>query len=291
MSLTFDLSLLPDAAHQFVVISDTHYMIDPGNAPLEFESRRHQSARALVALQTAAALPHDVAVHLGDLVQEYPDTPLFARALDEALDQLRASGLAPHHVAGNHDVGDKPDASMPTHPTDDASLETYQRRFGPSHYAFDCGPLRAIVLNSQTLNTPYSAEQRTFFERELAEHADRRLVVFLHLPPYLWDANEPHLGHYDNIGEPDRTWLLDLLVAHRVEMLFCGHVHFAFYDRLRDTRIAVVPSTSFTRPGFGHLFASAPAPEQGRDDREKLGFYFCRLVNDRIDLQIGRAHV
>ena len=289
MAPKFDLSLLPEAAHQFVVVSDTHYMIDPGDAALEFESRRHQSARALYALQTAAALPGDFSVHLGDLVQEYPDTPRFARALDEALDQLRASGFTPHHVAGNHDVGDKPDASMPTHPTDSASLETYQRRFGPSHYAFDCGPLRAIVLNSQTLNTPYSADQRAFFERELAENADRRLVVFLHLPPYLWDASEPHLGHYDNIGEPDRTWLLDLLLAHGVEMLFCGHVHFAFYDRLRDTRIAVVPSTSFTRPGFGHLFASASAPEQGRDDREKLGFYFCRLVDDRIDLHLVRT--
>ena len=131
MSPTFDLSLLPEASHQFVVLSDTHYMIDPGSAALEFESRRHQSARAQVALQTAAALPRDFAVHLGDLVQEYPDTPLFARALDEALAQLRQSGFAPHHVAGNHDVGDKLDASMPTHPTDEAGLAAYHRRFGP----------------------------------------------------------------------------------------------------------------------------------------------------------------
>ena len=289
MSLIFDLSLLPEASHQFVVLSDTHYMVDPGSAPLEFESRRHQSARASVALQTAAALPCDFAVHLGDLVQEYPDTPDFERALDEALAQLRESNFAPQHVAGNHDVGDKPDASMPTHPTDEASLASYHSRFGPSHYAFDCGPLRAIVLNSQTFNTPYSAEQRAFFERELSEHASRRIAVFLHLPPYLWDAAEPHWGHYDNIGEPDRTWLLDLLVAYDVEILFCGHVHFAFYDRLRNTRMVVVPSTSFTRPGFGHLFASAPAPEQGRDDRGKLGFYFCRLVGDRIDLHLVRT--
>ena len=111
----------------------------------------------------------------------------------------------------------------------------------------------------------------------------------MHLPPYLWDAAEPHWGHYDNIGEPDRTWLLDLLVGYDVEILFCGHVHFAFYDRLRNTRMVVVPSTSFTRPGFGHLFASAPAPEQGRDDREKLGFYFCRLIGDRIDLHLVRT--
>ena len=102
MSLIFDLSLLPEASHQFVVLSDTHYMIDPGSAPLEFESRRHQSARASAALQTAAALPCDFAVHLGDLAQEYPDTPDFERALDEALAQLRESNFAPQHVAGNH---------------------------------------------------------------------------------------------------------------------------------------------------------------------------------------------
>ena len=76
------------------------------------------------------------------------------------------------------------------------------------------------MLNSQTFNTPYSAEQRAFFERELSGHMAQRIAVFLHLPPYLWDAAEPDWGH-DNIGEPDRTWLLDLLVAHDVEIL-CG---------------------------------------------------------------------
>jgi len=290
MSTSFDLSLLPDAEHQFTVVSDTHYMIDPGRTPLEFESRRHQSGRALAALRLAAALPNDFAVHLGDLVQEYPDTPNFARALAEALEQLRASGFAPHYVAGNHDVGDKPDPSMPTHPVDAEVLDLYHQRFGPSHYAFDCGPLRAIVLNSQTFNTALASEQRTFFEDELRTHANRRLVVFLHLPPYLWNPTEAHQGHYDNIGEPDRSWLLGLLAHYDVEMLFCGHVHFSFFDRLDNTRLLVCPSTSFTRPGFGHLFASASAPEQGRDDHAKLGFYFCRLVGDRIDRHLVRTH-
>ena len=111
----FDLSLLPKAQLQFAVLSDTHYMLDPGDAPLEFESRRKQSQRTGVALGLAASFGADFAVHLGDLVQEYPDTPDFERALDEALVQLAASGLAPHLVAGNHDVGDKADPTMPTH--------------------------------------------------------------------------------------------------------------------------------------------------------------------------------
>jgi 3',5'-cyclic AMP phosphodiesterase CpdA len=289
MPPAFDLSLLPTAPYQFTIVSDTHYMLDPGSAALEFESRRHQSGRAFAALRLAAALPTDFAIHLGDLVQEYPDTPNFARALDEALQQLHDCGFAPKHVAGNHDVGDKPDPAMPTHPVNAEILELYHKRFGPSYYAFDCGPLRAIALNSQIFNTTLATEQRAFFERELHAHAERRLAVFLHLPPYLWDPNEAHQGHYDNIGEPDRSWLLDLLKRYNVEILFCGHVHFSFYDQLRNTRLVVCPSTSFTRPGFGHLFASASAPEQGRDDSPKLGFYFCRLVDDRIDLHLVRS--
>jgi len=266
-------------------------MLELDDAPLEFESRRHQSARALAALRLAASIPADFAVHLGDLVQEYPDTPDYERALDQALDQLHASGFKSiHQIAGNHDVGDKKDASMPTHPVSAEVLESYHRRFGPSWYAFDCGPLRAIALNSQIFNTDLGDEQRTFFERELEKHATRRLIVFLHLPPFLWDSAEPHLGHYDNIGEPDRSWLLAQLVAYDVEMLFCGHVHFSFYERLYNTRLVVAPSTSFTRPGFGHLFASASAPEQGRDDRDKLGFYVCRVVEDRLDLHLVRTH-
>ena len=70
--LRFDRTLLPPAQLEFAVIADTHYMIDPGDAPLEFESRRRQSQRALVAWQMVAALEPAFVVHLGDLVQESP---------------------------------------------------------------------------------------------------------------------------------------------------------------------------------------------------------------------------
>ena len=50
----FDHSLLPKAQIQFVVLADTHYMLDPGDGPLEFNSRRKQSQRAGAALRLAA---------------------------------------------------------------------------------------------------------------------------------------------------------------------------------------------------------------------------------------------
>ena len=80
-------------------------------------------------------------------------------------------------------------------------------------------------------------------------------------------------ANYDNIGEPARTWLLKLLAVHRVAWLFAAHVHFAFCDPAGALDYRTVPSTSFVRPGFSHLFNGAPPPEQGRDDQPKLGFF------------------
>ena len=66
----FDRSFLPEAEIEFVLLSDTHYMLDPGTEALEFESRRLQSARIQSALSLLAALNIPFIVHLGDLVQQ-----------------------------------------------------------------------------------------------------------------------------------------------------------------------------------------------------------------------------
>ena len=241
----------------------------------EFPSRAQQSQRAGAALRLVAALEPDFVVHMGDVVQEYPESAGFVPALDQALEQMAACGVQPHWVAGNHDLGDKPDPTMPTHPVTDEGLDAYHRRFGPSWYSFDYHDLHLVVLNSQILNTglPAEEEQRTWLEADLAAHAQMRIAVFLHLPPYLHNPAEPHLGHYDNIGEPARTWLLKLLATHQVAWLFAAHVHFSFCEQVGDLYYRTVPSTSFSRPGLSHLFSSAPPPEQGRNDQPKLGFF------------------
>jgi len=291
MTRLFDRSLLPAASFEFVVIADTHYMLDPGDKLLEFESRRKQSDRAATALRQVADLETDFVIHMGDLVQEYPETPDFVRALDEAVQQLQDCGVQVRRVAGNQDVGDKPDPTMPARPVTSQSLEAYHQRFGPSWYSFDHQGLHCVVLNSQIMNAelPQAAQQRAWLEGDLAKHKGQRICVFWHLPPYLCDADEPFLGNYDNLGQPDRAWYLDRLEAYQAELLFTGHVHFAFCDNPGSTRYRVTPSTSFTRPGFSHLFAGPAPPEQGRDDAPKLGFYLCRVFADRTDLHFIRT--
>lgn len=289
--ISFDKTHLPPAQFECAVIADTHYMIDVGDRPLEFESRRVQTQRAGVALERVAAIETDFVIHMGDLVQEYPETPDFKRAMLEARDQIRACNIDPHYVAGNHDVGDKTDPTMPTHAATAESLAYFHNHFGPSWYSFDRDLCHFIVLNSQIFNSkiPEADDQWEWFESDLEKHKNQRLFLFFHLPPYLWDGNEPGLGHYDNISQPDRDRLLALIQKYGIELLFAAHVHYPFYDKIGKTRYFIAPSTSFTRPGFGHLYASPPPPEQGRDDTGKLGFYLLRIRADHTDIHFIRT--
>lgn len=287
----FDKTHLPPAEFEFVVISDTHYMLDMGDQPLEFESRRKQTQRSEIALKQVAALEPAFVIHLGDLVQEYPETPVFKTAISEAQKQLKRCGVSPHFVAGNHDIGDKTDATMPTHPTSAESLSFYHTQFGTSWYSFDQNSCHFIVLNSQIFNAnlPETHEQWAWFESDLKTHQEKRNFLFFHLPIYLNNITEPGLGHYDNINSPDREKLHTFIKNHNIELVIAGHVHYPFYDHIGSSRYLIAPSPAFTRPGFGHLFASAPPSERGRDDTDKLGFYLMRVFPDRTDAHFIRT--
>ncbi len=288
----FNKSFLPNALFEFVIMSDSHYMLDPGGASLEFENRRKQSARREVALRMAAALESQFVVHNGDMVQEYPDNlERFYKSMDESLEQVRACGIEPYYVAGNHDIGDKPDPTAPASHVSREVLDWYHQRFGKSWYSFDQGDCHFVVLNSQIMNgmLPDVTEQEAWIEKDLAEHAKKRIFILLHMPPYLFDETEPSMGHYDNLANPARTWLLDLVRVYKVEMLVAGHVHFAFFDHLAETRYAVLASPVFTRPGFSCLFTGPPPAERGRNDTPKFGFYLMRVRAEKTDVHFIRT--
>ena len=192
----FDLSFLPEADIEFVLLSDTHYMLDPGAEALEFESRRLQSARIQSTLSLLATLDISFVVHLGDLVQEYPEREGFKRAMTEAHAQFARWRVKCRLVAGNHDVGDKPDPTMPTDWVSVASLKAHHEKSGSSWYSWDEGGLHCIVLNSQIMNSalPEAKEQQHWLESDLQTQAGKRIFIFLHLPPYLENAGEPALG-------------------------------------------------------------------------------------------------
>lgn len=289
----FDRSLIQECIFEFAVISDTHFMLDVApEAQIEFESRRMQTARIAYALEKLAKLKPEFTLHLGDLVQTFPECPDFPISLKQALNQLTHHGIVVHHLPGNHDVGDKPDPTMPTHAVNQQSLSIYHEMVGHSWQSFDYKDCHFVLLNSQIMNTnlPESETQHHWLQRDLHTHRNKRIFVFTHLPPYLMFPDEPGLGHYDNIDQPDRSWLLDLLSEFKVELLVSGHVHYCFFDHIQTTRFYTAPSPAFTRPGFGHLFCSNAPPDQGRDDHDKLGFYLFRVMHDRVDTHLIRTN-
>ena len=288
----FDRSFLSPAQLEFVVIADTHYMLDPTGRQVEFDSRRRQSARTEHALQLVAGLEAPLVIHMGDLIQEFPEQPAFAQARAEALAQMASHGVEPRFVAGNHDVGDKPDPTMPASWVTPTFLADYHAHFGRSWYSWDIGQFHFVVLNSQIMNSdmPEAAEQQRWLEADLINNDGKRIVLFLHMPLFLHDVEEPSLGHYDNLAEPARGWLLDLVRRHQVELLFAAHIHWRFYNQIGQTAYHTVPSVAFTRPGFSELFSSPPPAEQGRDDVQKLGFFLVRVQENGNRVHLIRTN-
>ena len=161
----FDRALLPPAQFEFVVVADTHYMLQSSDQGAEFASRRKQSQRARTAFEWIAALEPALVVHLGDLVQEYPASPRFEQALREAKAQWESLGLRPQVVAGNHDVGDIPDPTMPADRVTSQSLAFFHQSVGRSWYSFEHRDIHFVVLNSQLMNSalPEAQDQRDWF--------------------------------------------------------------------------------------------------------------------------------
>ena len=292
----FDRSFLPEAQIEFVVISDTHYILA---SEIHFPNRKAPdpfctylwSARTDLALQLVSALAPAFVVHLGDLTQEYPGKDRFVETRAEAREQLEHFGFQIYHAAGNMDIGDKPNPLVPAPWVRAQDLQEWHAQFGLSWYSFDQRGVHFVVLNSQIMGGPLTeAEvQKRWLEEDLSDHHGKRIFVFLHLPPYFVDEQEPGLGSYNCLDEQARVWLLNLLRKHDVEFLFSGHIHFAAFNRIGHTRHYAVPSTSFSRPGFGEVFPILP-DHRGKNDVDKLGFYFARVREDGVRMHLIRTN-
>lgn len=280
--------MTPQPLFRFAVIADTHVnpTDDQSNSPWEVNRRANARTRRVMA-RVAAEEPEFV-IHLGDMVHPVPGTPTYDDAAQRFFELSADLDVLLHLVPGNHDAGDKPVDWAPANPINDSHLDLYERTFGSSYYAFDHDGHRFIVLNTMLVNSGLAAEatQEAWLEEELGAHAQRRTFVFGHYPLYLRLRDEPEC--YDNIGEPGRTWLLDLFARHRVEAYFAGHVHNFFYNHHEGTHHYVLPSTSFVRHDYSELARIEPGPQYGRDDVDKLGHMVVEVHEDHHVAHIVR---
>lgn len=257
----------------FAVIADTHTRPEEGDlsSPWEVNALANDRCRYVAAMLNH--LEPAFVIHLGDVVHPVPALPTYGAAADAALAMFESLDADIRYIPGNHDVGDKPFKAMPAAVVSDDGVALYERYFGAPFAAFDHEGCRFVLINSPVLNSGLAAEeaQRAWLEGELAAAAGRRVFLFTHYPPYILERDEP--SNYDNIDEPRRGWLLSLLESCGAEALFAGHVHNFFYHRHGTTDCYLLPATSFFRQDYAELFRIEAAPEHGRNDAAKLGFF------------------
>lgn len=268
--------------YSFVVIADTHVDLEDGPSSSPFPVNALTNKRTRYCVQDILRLSEQLGslapkfvLHLGDLIHPVPSMPSYADAARDYKQIVGRLNVPVYSIPGNHDVGDKPVDWAPAGVVRDDYLTQWERTFGKHFQSFDYDDCHFALINAEVINSGLAleAEQRAWLERDLAAHAGRRLFLCLHYPPYLTEPRE--IENYDNLAEPGRSWILDLLQRHEVEVLFAGHVHHFWYNRYVETDCYLLPSTSFTRQDFSEMFRVAPWAEaqDGRNDQGKVGYF------------------
>jgi len=274
---------------RYAVISDTH--IRPsGESSSPWKTNLLTNDRARWVAHTINAHCPDLVIHLGDIVHPVPHLPTYGSASKVAREIMGSLAPPCYFVPGNHDVGDKNNPTVPSYIINDDYINDFHRYHGPTFQSFDHGDIHFVIINSLVLNSGLTqeAEQRDWLEADLDEHRGRRIHVFSHYPPYLHKPDEP--SNYDNLDQPARRWLLDLIEEHKVDALFAGHVHQFFYKRHGETDIYNLLSTCNLRQDFANLFRVEAPEEYGRNDAAKLGYCIVDVYEKGHVARIHRSY-
>lgn len=257
---------------RFGVIADTHMNPEDDRSSSPWETNKLSNTRTRSVIADLNALQPAFVVHLGDLIHPVPELDSYADAAIRFRDTFEDLNCPLYLVPGNHDVGDKPAPWMPAGTIKEEYVNQYRKYFGKDFYKFEHDNIVFIVINCQLINSGLSVEeeQRIWLEKILKENNGKRCFLFTHYPLFICEKDEE--GHYDNLDEPGRGWLLKQIQKGRVEAVFAGHVHNFFYNRTGETSHYILPSTSFVRHDYSELSRIAPAEENGRNDLPKLGF-------------------
>jgi len=244
----------------FAVIADSHFRVRGDDPQAAYPSDAGHNDRNRRVVEVLQVVSPDHVVHLGDVPHPVPGLTAHAVALAIARETYAPLGETRLTVVpGNHDVGDKPRPWANAPGVGANSHAVFEQTWGAPYGSFDHAGLHLVWIDTPVLNSGLSleAEQWAWLEQDLAAHEGGRIFAFVHYPPFLADPHEAE--HYDNLAEPARSRLLGLLEAHGVEALFAGHVHNAFYDRLGELDLHVVPSTAFVRPEYAERAEGGPA--------------------------------
>jgi len=278
-----------ESIFRYAVITDTH--IQPkGGEESPWKANRHSNSRARWVIGQVNKAEPAFLVHMGDIVHPLPHSPKYGPAAETALSMLLEVRAPVQLIPGNHDVGDKNNPVMPAHVVDELGLGLFEKWFGPLYSSFDHGDVHFVLINALALNSglAHGEKHARWLESDLEANKDRRIHILSHYPPYVLDPEEP--SNYDNLDEPDRSWLLKLLRKYDVEAFFAGHVHQFLYQKYGATDIYNIPATSFVRQDYSEMFRVEAADEYGRNDVQKLGWCVVDVYEDAHIAYIRRSH-
>lgn len=260
----------------FVLVSDSHVRLEKNDPQNLFPSDKYANDKNRYVVEQINKINPDLVIHLGDIPHTIPASENHNQAMKNAY-KIYKDGIKSelHVVAGNHDIGNKPNAFTSSPIMDEKSHEIFERYWGKTFSSFDYNNCHFVLLSSSVINSglPLEIDQRSWLigDLEKSRKAGKRIFWCMHHPLFINNSSENE--HYDNIGEPGRSWLLSLLEKYDVEAVFAGHSHNFFYNLYKNTDVYILPSVAFVRPDFSAMFNVAPADaENGRNDVNKLGF-------------------
>ena len=266
----------------FAVVADTHVNESDHISSSPFETNHLANERARFVFEDIAKMdpPPKFVIHLGDIVHPMPALPTFMQAVEQ-FKEISSQLRCPLHVLpGNHDVGDKRIDWMPADQICDPHLQAYRQAFGKDYYSIDVDDIRCVLINSLLINSGLSAEQeqKAWLEDQILTAKNKRVFLFMHYPPFVFSETEH--GSYDNLDEPGRTWLVNLMKQSNVEASFAGHVHNFWYEQLNESCFYMLPSTAFLRHDYSEFYRVKPEIEFGRGDVAKFGYFIVDVFAD-----------
>ncbi|WP_052261919.1 metallophosphoesterase family protein [Leisingera sp. ANG-M1] len=261
-----------DILFKVAIISDTHVNEREDSSASPYPANAEANPRARHVFAQVNEINPAFVVHLGDMINPVPELPSYVDAAENFQGLAEDLKMPLHMVPGNHDIGDKPVSWMPAGMVCGEYIELYRKHFGKDYYAITHAGCHFIVINSPLINSgdPAEEEQKAWLEGFLAAHQGERMFLFSHYPIYITSENEPE--SYDNIGEPGRSWLLNLIRMYKPEAVFTAHVHNFWYDHIGDSEYYVTPSTCFVRHDYSEMYRIDGGDQQGRNDSAKLGY-------------------
>jgi hypothetical protein len=273
----------------FIVFTDAHVTAVDGETDSPFQVNSASNSRFSEAIKMMNQLDADFALNLGDMVHPLPGTPDYNTASKRYFEITGDLRHQHYNIPGNHDIGDKPSNWMPAADISSNSISQYKSCFGDDYSSFDHKGWRFILLNAELFNSALEEnnKQKRWLEGQLGTAPIGKTVIAVHYPPFLYSPDE--VDHYDNLGPADRRWLLEIFRDCRVPIVLSGHVHNFWYNTFAETKLLVVPSTSFVRQDYSEMY-SCPSPlEGGRDDINKLGFFRIEIDEDNVSWRFYRT--